>query len=475
MKKILTFLLIFFITQNNFSQAFLSNNSALVSIKNSALLSVQGDIYIEKNGIFDNSDTIKLTGDFTNNAGNIGFNPINKGYVYLIGANERINGTDETHFYNLLLRNTGIKYGDLDVYVHGFLDLDSLELSLDTNIVYVTDEDLNAVVNNEGFVSSLVNGGLSRATNQNDDYLFPVGSSIYGKIYRPIDIKTTNSPQEYRVRFTDEDPGNDNLDRENRDILICDINDVYYHKIWQDLGNDSSDIRFYFKSVIDGSHFNELVHWEGEPKWYKAPADTLLNNSAWDLMEVYNWNNYNSENFALAFGKEHFADAGADQTIYLLDTVQLIGSGGNYYNWTPAPAVSCPDCPEPFFWDDTTQVLVLEVLDDDNCTDFDTVKITVDERFSEEEGMFIPDGITPNGDGVNDSWYIRWLYRYPDNEVIIVNRWEDIIYRAGPYNNNWVGTYNDQNLPEGTYYFILRIKENGELIKTYTGPLTIIK
>lgn len=474
MKKTFTSLLLL-IALNNFAQAFLSNNSALVSIKDSALLSVQGDIYIENNGIFDNTDTIKLTGDFTNNAGNIGFNPIDAGYVYLIGDNERINGSDETHFYNLLLRNTGIKHGDLDVYVHGFLDLDSLEFSLDTNIVYVTDEELDAVRNEEGFVSSLVNGGLSRATNQNDDYFFPVGSSIYGKIYRPLDVKTTNAPQTYRARFADEDPSNDDLDRENRDILICDINDAYYHKIWQDMGNDSSDLRFYFKSAIDGTQFNEIVHWEGEPKWYKAPADTMLNNSNWDLMEVYNWNNYNSENFALAFGKDAFADAGPDQTIYLLDTVQLTGSGGNYYDWTPAPSVSCADCPEPFFWDDTTQTLVLEVLDDDNCTDFDTVKITVDDRFSEDDGLFIPGGITPNGDGVNDNWYIRWLYKYPDNEVIIVNRWEDIVYRAEPYNNDWYGTYNNQDLPEGTYYYILRIRENGELIDTYTGPLTIIK
>ncbi len=473
MKKIYILLFILVLLKSNFAQVFLSNNDVLVSLKDGALLSVEGDITIENNGVFDNSDTIKLTHDFTNNAGNIGFNPIGKGYVYLIGDDQHINGSDETFFHNLLLKNTGIKYGDLDGYVDGFLDLDSLEFSLDTNIVYVTNDSANAVLNNDGFVSSLLNGGISRATHFEAEYLFPVGSSLFSKIYRPVIFKTTANPQVYRARFADEDPTVDGYDRENRAILICDINDAFYHKLWQDAGTDSSDLKFLYHKNIDGNNFNEIVHWRGEPKWEKAPADTLVNNALWDILEVNNWNNYETENFALAFGKEHFADAGADQTIFLLDTVPISASGGNYYEWTPASSVSCSDCQNTSFWDDTTRTLILKVEDDDNCTDFDTLLITVNDRF--DDGPFIPSGITPNGDGNNDFWYIRWLYKYPDNEVIIVNRWEDIVYQSEPYNNDWYGTYNGQDLPEGTYYYILRIREGGVLTQTYTGPLTIIK
>lgn len=474
MKKTLTLILLFSFFNSIYSQYFLSNNSGLVSIKDSALLSVQGSVYIENNGIFDNSDTIKLTHDWINNAGNSGFSSIDKGYVYLIGDDQTIKGTDETHFFNLLNKNTGIKFGDLDVYVNGFLDLDSLEFNLDTNIVYVTSAKLDAVRNDEGFVSSLVNGGISRTTDTIGEYLFPVGSSIYGEIYRPLSLTTTNSSQIYRARFVDDDATNDNLDRENRALLICDINDNFYHRIWQDLGSDSSDLKFFYKSAIDGTQWNDIVHWEGEPRWEKAPADTLINGSPWDILEVNNWNNYNSVNFAMAFTKLHFADAGPDQTIYLLDTVAINGSGGDFYTWEPSFAVECDDCPNTVFWHDSTTTLVLTVSDFDNCTDVDTLLIKVDER-ANGDNPFIPDGISPNSDGVNDYWYIRWLYRYPDNEVIIVNRWEDIVYQAAPYNNDWYGTYNGKPLPEGTYYFILKIKEGGINTKTYTGPITIIK
>ena len=80
------------------AQDFLSNNSGLVSIKDGAFLSVQGDIFIENNAVFDNSDSIFFTEDWVNNAGNTGFSSIGEGYVYLNGDDQRIRGIDETHF-----------------------------------------------------------------------------------------------------------------------------------------------------------------------------------------------------------------------------------------------------------------------------------------------------------------------------------------------------------------------------------------
>lgn len=455
-------------------QNFLSNNNALISIKDRALLSVQGSIFIENNGVFDNSDTIKLSKNWINNAGNNGFSSTDTGYVYLIGADQSIAGTDETYFHNLLLKNTGTKYGDLDVFVDGFLDLDSLEFNVDNHTVYVTNPSVASVLNQEGFVSSLDNGGISRETNTNNEYFFPVGSSIYGKIYRPVSVTPTEAFQTYKARFANEDASIDNLDRENKALLICAVNANYYHKIWQEIGTDKADLKFYFKANIDGTQWNNIAHWEGLPSWEKAPADALTNTAYWETLAVKDWNNYDSENFALAFTKESFADAGPDQSINLLDTVAINGSGGDYYTWEPAASVACADCQNTVFWEDASSTLILRVTDFDNCVDVDSLKITVNER-GNETAPFIPNGISPNGDGVNDFWFIRWLYKYPDSEVIIVNRWEDIVYEAKPYNNDWYGTYNGKTLPEGTYYYILKIKEAGVLTQTYTGPITIIK
>jgi gliding motility-associated-like protein len=90
----------------------------------------------------------------------------------------------------------------------------------------------------------------------------------------------------------------------------------------------------------------------------------------------------------------------------------------------------------------------------------------------------LPNTITPNGDGLNDRLIFDFLdinpEQFDDNEIVIFNRWGDILYEAGPYRNEWDGTTEDGNeLPEGTYYYILRLKvPDGNIIR---GDVTILR
>ncbi|MCB0633661.1 MAG: gliding motility-associated C-terminal domain-containing protein, partial [Lewinella sp.] len=70
-----------------------------------------------------------------------------------------------------------------------------------------------------------------------------------------------------------------------------------------------------------------------------------------------------------------------------------------------------------------------------------------------------PNVITPNGDGINDTFTVPCLLntdKYPQSQVIIFNRWGDEVFRSGlPYQNNWDGRFNGQNLPADTYYYVI--------------------
>ena len=90
----------------------------------------------------------------------------------------------------------------------------------------------------------------------------------------------------------------------------------------------------------------------------------------------------------------------------------------------------------------------------------------------------IPSGITPNGDGLNDVFIIDLLVtnpdEFPDNELVIFNRWGDIVYQASPYLNDWTGTnQGGEALPQGTYYYVLRLNIQDGLI--FKGDVTILK
>jgi gliding motility-associated-like protein len=69
-----------------------------------------------------------------------------------------------------------------------------------------------------------------------------------------------------------------------------------------------------------------------------------------------------------------------------------------------------------------------------------------------------PQGISPNGDGLNDSWDLR---AFRVQELEIFNSHGRSIYQKMKYTNEWVGQTNDNdNLPVGTYFYVLRL-ENG--------------
>ncbi len=78
--------------------------------------------------------------------------------------------------------------------------------------------------------------------------------------------------------------------------------------------------------------------------------------------------------------------------------------------------------------------------------------------------------LTPNGDNVNDILVIEGIEEFPNNELLIVNRWGDVVYKAKPYMNNWGGEGTDGSLlTQGTYYFILRnvgaqLPQSGDIV-----------
>lgn len=62
----------------------------------------------------------------------------------------------------------------------------------------------------------------------------------------------------------------------------------------------------------------------------------------------------------------------------------------------------------------------------------------------------IPNVITPNGDGVNDYFLIDFALKHPNNKLIILNRWGNVVFQADGYKNNWDGG----NLHDGVYTYL---------------------
>ena len=89
----------------------------------------------------------------------------------------------------------------------------------------------------------------------------------------------------------------------------------------------------------------------------------------------------------------------------------------------------------------------------------------------EPRDFFIPEGFSPNGDGTNDLFVIRGILYYPDNNIVIFNRWGNKVFEASPYQNTWDGkttmglSMGGDELPVGTYFYLLDLDDGSEVIK----------
>ena len=69
--------------------------------------------------------------------------------------------------------------------------------------------------------------------------------------------------------------------------------------------------------------------------------------------------------------------------------------------------------------------------------------------------LFIFNGFSPNDDGVNDFFRINGLDNFPDHILYVYNRWGNQVLKTTDYQNDWGGTWEGADLPDGTYYYLL--------------------
>ncbi len=88
-------------------------------------------------------------------------------------------------------------------------------------------------------------------------------------------------------------------------------------------------------------------------------------------------------------------------------------------------------------------------------------------------GLQIPNIITPDGDGKNDTFRIPGLANYPENSLVIHNRWGNEVWKSTgkTYKNEWDG----YGLNGGTYYYILKLKDPTGKWQIFSGWITLMK
>jgi gliding motility-associated-like protein len=142
------------------------------------------------------------------------------------------------------------------------------------------------------------------------------------------------------------------------------------------------------------------------------------------------------------------------------------GSSNYTYLWTPATWLSNPNILQPVTKAEGDITYTLTVTGEGGCSTSD--EIFVKSLLKPE----IFNAFSPNGDGINDTWIIRYLDTYPGATVQVFDRYGKPVLKSTGYSKAWDGTVTGNPVPAGVYFYIVDPK-NG--LKPITGSVTIIR
>lgn len=147
---------------------------------------------------------------------------------------------------------------------------------------------------------------------------------------------------------------------------------------------------------------------------------------------------------------------------------------GSDVSWSPPDLLDDPFSPNPIATIEEPTVFTVEVTSEDGCVSVDSILVETLQLPCEDPYVFLPNAFSPNGDGQNDVLYLRGehIERF---ELIIYNRWGQMVFRSNDLEYGWDGTFNGEEAPLGVYGYHLEVECIGGLRFSRKGNINLIR
>lgn len=164
------------------------------------------------------------------------------------------------------------------------------------------------------------------------------------------------------------------------------------------------------------------------------------------------------------------ANAGPDRTIILGGTATLSGrieGPFDSFTWSPATDLNDPLLLHPTAAPAADAQYILTAVSANDCgISSDTMLIKL------YRGIYIPNAFSPNNDGLNDTWNIPALEAYPGFELLVFNRYGEVVFENRGTIKPWDGRFKSTNLPMGAYVYTIKLDDTIDLLK---GTVMIVR
>jgi len=139
------------------------------------------------------------------------------------------------------------------------------------------------------------------------------------------------------------------------------------------------------------------------------------------------------------------------------------------YHWGPGTGLNCDTCSSILILGmGDTVVYTFVIYDTAGCRGSDSILILSEPCFQKKR---IPNVFSPNGDGVNDMFYIPGVCPYEKYSLQVFDRWGVLMFSTTLRNNGWDGRTNaGVEATDGVYYFVVTVNDN-----SYKGFVRLLR
>jgi len=164
-------------------------------------------------------------------------------------------------------------------------------------------------------------------------------------------------------------------------------------------------------------------------------------------------------------------------TIFQGEFTDLFATDGDgyTYEWDPANTLDDPTSAMPEASPLETTTYTVTITDEQGCTATKRTTVTILTPDCNHPFIFFPNAFTPNGDGFNDVVRVRAAFAVDEVYFIIYSRWGEKMFEGNALNDEWDGSFKDEELGSDVYAYYLRVRcSNGdEYIKK--GNITLLR
>lgn len=168
--------------------------------------------------------------------------------------------------------------------------------------------------------------------------------------------------------------------------------------------------------------------------------------------------------------------AAEPDTLFGGGTSQLMATEntGYVYSWQPAAGLDASNIPNPTATVNETTIYELVIRDQNGCSNSASLQIVVLNPDCGEPNIFVPNGFTPDGDGLNDQLFVRGN-NITELYFVVYDRWGEKVFETDSQDRAWDGTFNGRQLTPDVYGYYLQVTCGNGQQYFNKGNITLIR